>query len=428
MARPNPSLAFVCLRVALGAGFTLLGSPSLGATDGPPMASLEVVDAGGRRVPLPLQHTEVRGEVLGFVAQVEVVQTFGNPFEEPIEATYVFPLPERAAVDDFVMEVGSRRIHGETRRREEARRIYETARSSGYTASLLEQERPNIFTQSVANILPGETIRVHLRYVDLLAYEDGAFRFLFPMVVGPRYFPGRTGRVAPAAPDSDIYQPPPPSTAVVADADCINPPVHRPGTRSGHDIALTLDLETAVPLGRLTSDSHEIVVERAGPRRARVSLAPHDQVPNQDFMLRIAVAAELPEAGVVAHRTSDDGFFALQLQPKATIDVREAAPKEILFVLDQSGSMEGAPIEMSKRFMRRALETLGPDDSFNLIRFSSGWRRWRRRRCRAIRQRLRWDCGRSAPWRRTAPRSSCAACARRCASRTIPGGSVSCSY
>jgi Ca-activated chloride channel family protein len=216
MTHPARSLALVCPALALGAATTLLGPPALAGDEAPPVAALQVADGEGRVVSLPLEHTEVRGEVSGFVARVEVVQTYGNPYEEPIEATYVFPLPERAAVDDFEMEVGPRRVRGEIRRREEARRIYEQARSSGFTASLLEQERPNVFTQSVANILPGHTIRVRLRYVDLLPYEAGSFRFLFPMVVGPRYFPGAR-RAAGTQPPQDAATPAAPRRAA-ADA------------------------------------------------------------------------------------------------------------------------------------------------------------------------------------------------------------------
>lgn len=379
------------VRLPVGLALALLSPIAMGAGEPGSVAALQVSDGEGNLVSLPLQHTEVHGEVSGFVARVEVIQTFGNPFTEPIEATYVFPLPERAAVDDFLMQIGARRVRGEIRRREEARRIYEEARASGYTASLLEQERPNVFTQSVANILPGEEIRIHIRYVDVLPYAEGSFRFLFPMVVGPRYFPGGAGTSAaeavaggpepaavagtgPGAPADAVYRPPDPPTDTVPDAKRINPPVLRPGFRSGHDISLTLDLDAAVPLGALASDSHDIVIERPGPTRARVSLAALDRIPNKDFMLRIDVAQELPEVGVLAHRTGDDGFFALRLQPKAAIDVEEAAPKEILFVLDESGSMSGLPIGMSKRFMIRALRTLGPDDHFNIVRFSSGSR------------------------------------------------------
>ncbi|MBI3448639.1 MAG: VWA domain-containing protein [Acidobacteria bacterium] len=300
---------------------------------------------------MPLRHTEVRAEVTGFVARVEVVQTFGNPFETPIEATYVFPLPERAAVDDFVLEVGERRIQGAIRRREEARKTYEAARAAGYTASLLEQERPNVFTQSVSNIAPGNEIRIHLRYIDILSFADGAYRFLYPMVVGPRYSP--TGAAPAGAAGVPL-----PST------------IHlEPGRHTAHDIAITVDVDAGVPIHSITSESHKIVVKSLGSSRAQVKLARGDTLPNKDLMLRWDVAAELPEVGVLAHREDDDGFFALLVQPNAEVTSDEAAPKEILFVLDQSGSMNGPPIEMSQRFMRLALRTLGPRDRFNIVRF-----------------------------------------------------------
>ncbi|HEY3176276.1 MAG TPA: VIT domain-containing protein [Candidatus Polarisedimenticolia bacterium] len=301
--------------------------------------------AGGKLVEMPLRHTEVRAEISGFVARVEVTQLFDNAFKEPIEAVYVFPLPERAAVDDFVMEIGERRIRGEIKRREDARRTYEMARAAGYTAALLQQERPNIFTQSVANIAPGAQVRVRLRYVEILSYAEGSYRFLFPMVVGPRYTPA--GR---AAPDQ--------------------PPVLRPGLRSGHDISVTVDLDAGVPIRALASDSHRIDVARKGGSRATIRLAPGDTLPNKDFMLRCDVAGTIPEVGVLAHRVDDDGFFALLVQPKAGISAAEATPKEIIFVLDESGSMSGVPIEMSKRFMRLALESLAPRDRFNIVRFA----------------------------------------------------------
>ncbi|HET6372539.1 MAG TPA: VIT domain-containing protein [Candidatus Polarisedimenticolia bacterium] len=302
---------------------------------------------------MPLRHTDVRADVTGFLARVEVVQTFGNPFESAIEATYVFPLPERAAVDGFLLEVGERRIRGEIHRREEARGVYETARAAGYTASLLDQERPNVFTQSVANIPPGKEIRVHLRYIDILPFADGAYRFLYPMVVGPRYSPSS---IRPATDPS---------------VDATGPSYLRPGSRPGNDISVTLDLDAGVTIHSLMSESHEILVTRPGPTRARVTLAPGDTLPNKDLMLRWVVAGVMPEVGLLAHRAENEGFFALMIQPKAEIGADEAAPKEVIFVLDQSGSMSGLPIEMSKRFMRLALQTLGPQDRFNIVRFDS---------------------------------------------------------
>ncbi|MFQ5701669.1 MAG: VIT domain-containing protein, partial [Acidobacteriota bacterium] len=344
--------------------------------------SLMASNPEGRTVTMPLRHTEVRAEVSAFVARVSVVQTFENPFDSPIEAIYLFPLPERAAVDDFMIEVGDRRIQGRIHRREEATRIYERARSAGRRAALLHQERPNIFTQSVANIMPGDIVRVHIRYVDKLIYEDGRYRFLFPMVVGPRFFPAsaKDSPLQPVssgdsgAPSGGIFLPPSQPQGIVPDANRINPPVLRPGFRTGHDIDLRVHLDAGVPIHAMASNSHEIEVVQTDPTRAVISLASHDTIPNKDFMLAWDVAADEPEVGILAHRVGDDGFFTLLIQPKAAIDEEEAAPKEIIFVLDESGSMSGLPIEMSKRFMRLALESMGPRDRFNIVRFAGAAR------------------------------------------------------
>lgn len=322
--------------------------------ESPGQGSLIVQPSGGQPVAMPLKHTHVRAEISAFVASVEVTQTFMNPFDEPIEATYLFPLPERAAVDDFVLEVGERRIRGQIQRRERAEAIYQAARAAGHTAAVLHQERPNIFSQSVANIAPGREIRVKLRYVDLLVYRDGGYDFLFPMVVGHRYNP--PGPTAPAA----------------AGGERASAPIMAPGTRTAHDISMEINLEAGVPIRSLRSASHQVRVADLSRSRRLIELAPMDRIPNKDLMLRWDVAGEAPEVGLLAHRGGDDGYFALLVQPKAEITPIEAAPKEILFVLDESGSMHGTPIEMSKRFMREALRALGPADRFNVVRFAGG--------------------------------------------------------
>ncbi len=152
------------------------------------------MDTSGKPAGLcPLKHTGVQAEITGSLARVQVTQEFGNPYEEKIEAVYIFPLPQVAAVDDMTLTVGDRVVKGKIKRREEARAIYEAARASGHVAGLLDQERPNIFTQSVVNIMPGESVKITISYVETLKYEAGTYEFVFPMVVGPRYVPGRSG-------------------------------------------------------------------------------------------------------------------------------------------------------------------------------------------------------------------------------------------
>src|SRR3954452_1887817 len=168
---------------------------------------LDAFGKGGKALgSCPLKHTTVQAEISGFLSRVRVTQEFENNFKEKIEAVYTFPLPQNAAVDDMTMTIGSRTVRGKILPREEAQAVYEAAKSNGQVASLLDQERPNIFTQSVANILPGEQIKITISYVETLKYESGAYEFVFPMVVGPRYVPG-TSKVSPHgngfAPDTD---------------------------------------------------------------------------------------------------------------------------------------------------------------------------------------------------------------------------------
>src|SRR5882762_8304439 len=161
------------------------------AQSGVTQGALQAVDPNGKPKALcPLKHTDVNAEISGFLSRVVVTQEFQNPLNEKIEAVYTFPLPQDAAVDDMTMIVGDRTVRGKILRREEAQAVYEAAKSNGQTTSLLDQERPNVFTQSVANILPGEQIKITISYVETLKYEDGSYEFVFPMVVGPRYVPG----------------------------------------------------------------------------------------------------------------------------------------------------------------------------------------------------------------------------------------------
>lgn len=297
--------------------------------------------------PCPLKHTSVQAEITGFVARVNVTQEFVNPTNEKIEAVYKFPLPPDSAVDSMVMMVGDRKILGKIKKREEARRIYEEARDAGRLASLLDQERPNIFTQAVANIKPGETVKIQIAYVQTLKYEDAAFEFSFPMVVGPRYIPRN-----------------------LPDADRVVPKRTPEGTRAGHDLSVQVTLDAGLPLARLESPTHVIDTNKPDPRRATVKLKDLATIPNKDFILRYAVAAPRIQDTVLTHAGSRGGYFMMVLQPPARVAPAEATPKEIVFVLDTSGSMMGFPIEKAKESMQMAIDGLNPRDRFNLITFA----------------------------------------------------------
>ncbi len=315
----------------------------------------------GRRMALPLVHTSVDAQVSGFLAQVWVTQYFTNPSDRPIEAVYVFPLPQNAAVDNMEMAVGDRTIRANIEERGEAKRIYDEAKQQGKTAALLEQERPNIFTQSVANIMPGDRIRVRIRYVQELKYEDGGYEFVFPMVVGPRFIPGN------ATGAGDGFSP---NTDQVPDGSRVTPPVLNPGERSAHDIDVLLKIAAGFPLQDLSSPSHDLVQHEEGGVM-QVTLAAHDTLPNKDLIVRYRTSGDAITLATLFHRSEDLGaYFMLLLLPEVAPRSEEVMPRELVFVLDCSGSMSGAPLAKSKEAVKKALKAMRPTDTFQIFEFS----------------------------------------------------------
>jgi Ca-activated chloride channel homolog len=310
----------------------------------------------------PLKHTDVKAEITGFLARVRVTQEFENTAGDTVEAVYVFPLPPMAAVDDMTIHAGTRTIAGVIKRREEARAIYDAARQQGRLAALLDQERPNIFTQSVANIKPGEKVKVDISYVERLGYEAGTYTFNFPMVVGPRYIPGN-----PVGKQSGGWAE---DTDRVPDASRITPNVAVPGTRAGHDINVEVKLDAGLPIDTLQSATHDVDIVRNGANGAIVRLRDKQSLPNKDFILKYDVAGRRIEDAVLTHADSRGGFFTMILQPPERVGAAEITPKELVFVIDTSGSMSGFPIEKAKEAMKYALDGLNPQDTFNLITFS----------------------------------------------------------
>lgn len=342
--------------------------------------ALRAVQKNGQVVECPLRHTDVNVDVSGFIARVKVTQTFYNPADERIEAVYVFPLPHEAAVDDMTMVIGDRKIVGLIKRRAEARQLYEEALAAGQTAALLEQERPNIFTQSVGNIDPGQEVNIEIHYVDVLNYDKGTYEFHFPMVVGPRFIPGAPTNPPQATPPEleGKVSPPVPDTTRVPDASRSSPPVLKPGYRNGHDISLSLKLDAGVPVRDLKVVNHKAAIDREGESRAKIQLAPDDAIANKDFVLRYYVVGKKPEMAVLSH-TGDytdtkrlgHGYFMLMVQPKEDERLLKSPPREIVFLLDVSGSMSGEPTEKVKDAMRQMLKLCREIDTMQVITFAS---------------------------------------------------------
>ncbi len=307
-----------------------------------------------KEIPLPLKHTDVKGEISGYIA-------FFNPLDEKIEAVYVFPLPDNAAVNDFLMIVGDRKIRGIIRERQEAEQIYSEARRQGYVASLLTQERPNIFTQKVANIEPGKRIDVNIKYFNTLAYADGWYEFVFPMVVGPRFNPpGSTTGVGAVARGQ------PGISGQATEVQYL-----KPNERSGHDISLAVDIDAGVAIEEVTCSSHAIKNTTDGAAKTHVQLSALDNIPNKDFVLRYKVAGQTVKSALVTHRDKRGGFFSLMLYPPDELKRVSRTAMQMVFVMDTSGSMNGQPIAKSKEAVTRALRKLEPDDTFQIIRFAN---------------------------------------------------------
>ncbi|MEB3280748.1 MAG: VIT domain-containing protein [Lyngbya sp.] len=305
----------------------------------------------------PLKKTEVSGKISGNLSQVEVIQRFENPFDETLEAIYVFPLPDEAAVDSLEIKIGDRIIKSLLKKREEAQAIYEQAKADGNTTALLEQERDNIFTQSLANIKPGEQIEVKIRYTESLKFEGGNYEFVFPMVVGPRYIPG--------TPNNGQRR----DTDRVPDASRITPPVLPPATRSGHDINVKLEIDAGVSGEQITSPSHMILTQNQG-NKVEVSLAESDTIPNKYLIIRYQVSGDNTQIKTLTQADSRGGHFATYLIPALQYKSDEIVAKDVIFLIDTSGSQRGEPLAKSKQLMRRFIQALNPDDTFTIIDFS----------------------------------------------------------
>ena len=333
-------------------------------------SQLQIVGKDGKVTGfVPLKHTGIKTEISGFVARVEVTQEFENILPDAVEAVYVFPLPHDSAVDGMTMTVGGREIHAVIKERDEARKIFEHARAAGHTAALLDQERPNIFTQSVTNIPPSGKVQIKLSVIELLKYEAGVYEFAFPLVVGPRYIPGN--------PSSRGDHGTMPNSDQVPDASRISPPVagvHTGAATAGHDVSMEVNLAAGVPVGDVESTSHKIFADRTGPDSYHVKLADEAVLPNKDFILKYKVAGLGIGDAVLAHSDKSGGYFTLILQPPEKAPEAALVPRQLIFVVDTSGSMFGFPLDMAKKTIRRALDHLRKDETFNLITFSGDTR------------------------------------------------------
>ena len=332
-------------------------------------AALAAVGEGGKPLgTCPLKHTDVSVSIADQIAYVSVTQTFANPFRRKIEAVYTFPLAADAAVSEMMIVVGDRQILGRIKPRSEARRVYEQAKAVGHVAALLDQQRPNVFRQAVANIEPGKEIEVTIGYTQTLAYEGGTYGFVFPMVVGPRAAPqmppfSTFGR--PASPTPDALLP--------SRDEKTSPSAAPKDTREGHDISIHGWIDAGRPIRSVRGKLHEVTVywRAADHSRATFELTRKKTIPNKDFVLEFSAASDRIGDAFLTHTDKRGGFFTLVLEPPGKVAPRQVCPRELIFVVDTSGSQTGFPLETSKAVMRRAVGQLRPRDKFNVIGFAN---------------------------------------------------------
>ena len=333
--------------------------------------ALHVRTASGQVIRhVPRLHTGVDIEVSGMLVRARVQQRFRNPSPEWVEAVYVFPLPEDAAVDHLRMRFGGRVIEGEIQEKQQARRAYEQARSEGRRANLVEQQRPNIFTTSLANIPPGEEIVVEIEYQQTVQYRAGVFSLRFPMVVGPRYIPGRPILESSGEFDEHGWAG---ATDQVPDAARITPPLIDASATRRNPVSLSLQLQAGVPLAGVRSLYHPIHTEELPAGGQRLRLADGNVPADRDFVLEWRMAdLHEPAAALFRERWQGQDYGLLLLAPPvhaAAVDEQSPA-RELVLVVDTSGSMHGDSIAQARTALHLALGQLRPQDRFNIIRFS----------------------------------------------------------
>lgn len=337
-------------------------------TDAGSIPELRVAPAPGKAEAasdrrFPLKRTQVRAELAGFAADVVVTQTFENVEARTIEAVYVFPLPENAAVYRMDVTIGGRTIAGRIEERARAKETYEAAKRAGFVAALTEQERANVFTQSIANIEPKQTIEITLRYTQRLSYDAGVHELVFPMVVGPRFVQGAPLAKPPSGTGTRA------DTALVPDGSRVTPPVAPAGERTGNDVSLEVVIPPDLATSNVVSVAHAVTTTKDPSGLLHVVLDAKEKLANRDFVLRYRVTSEAPRATMLVG-PSGRGYFALTVDPPQ-LDVADlVGPRELVFVVDVSGSMRGAPLAMCKDAMQKALARLGPHDTFNVISFA----------------------------------------------------------
>lgn len=318
----------------------------------------------GRQVELPMLTSAYDIDIQGDLATVTLTQTFENPYPAAMSAEYLFPLNRKAAVYAMTMQVGDERVRAQIQEKKEAEQVFAAAEAEGKAAALLTQHRPNMFTQRVANLMPGLPVTVSLSYVQTVPRIDGAYELVVPLVVGPRYEGAQAPEPEPQTETAAGWtlSPLPDYPQVIG----LDLPDHVAPER----VSLDLSLNSAVPVVSLTSATHALALT-AGDQALSARFEAGRVIDNRDLVLRYVLGGETLSSGILTHQDERGGFLSLMIEPPSAPDVADATPRELVFVLDTSGSMNGLPIAASKRFMAAALEGLRPGDFFRIISFAN---------------------------------------------------------
>jgi Ca-activated chloride channel family protein len=300
---------------------------------------------------LPLKDTRVDISVSGVIADVRVRQIYRNEGARPINASYIFPASTRAAVYSMHMQIGNEIIVAKIKEREQAKKDFEQAKEEGKSASLLEQQRPNVFSMSLANIMPQEQVEIELRYTELLVPTDKLYELVFPTVVGPRYASPQDGNKK--------------------EGGFVETPYQHQGEKPASALHISTRIAAGVPVYDLTCPSHQIMPQWQSQGVAQLTLDDSDPFQgNRDFVVRYRLAGDQIASGLLLFRGQDENFFLYMAQPPQRVETEAIPPREFIFVVDVSGSMEGFPLHTSKRLLKDLIGKLRPTDLFNVVLFA----------------------------------------------------------
>ncbi len=313
----------------------------------PPAPVPQMIKPSDYDKPCTLESSNYNVEVSGYLARVTLKQRFKNPNDHKVDGRYLFPLSDRSAVDEMTMKIGNRVIKGDIKERAEAQRIYENARSAGRTASLLEEQRSNIFTQSVANVEPGKSIDITIKYTETLPFKSGNYSLVLPGKVGPRFIPaGCQGEIAN---------------------------INSANTVSSSQAALSVNVslnEGGIPITKVFSPTHALSTNAVEGDHANVSIN-SDNSDGRDLVINWEMAAGEMQSGYLAHKNGREGFVSAMIIPPLKVQPNEAAPKEMVFIMDCSGSQAGYPIDKAKETLDYIVDHMNPKDTFQIISFSN---------------------------------------------------------